>query len=279
MMIDLDSFKLVNDLYGHDMGDKVLITFAELLKEGLGKNDVIGRMGGDEFSAFSTFLNSEDDIRRFSENLNTDLLAKAKELMGEDMEIPLGASIGTIYIPGVGEDYDEMIKLADKALYNVKQNGKHGFEIYVAGAGSESQKSKKIDLKALSILMSERNIPNSALKLTKEDFTIVYRYVMRYIMRNSKVACKLLFTLDRGTDATDESYAEACELFGDHMSNILRKTDLILRYNNSQYFVLLTEVKEDSIQHVTDHIIDKWTANNNNALTISYEMELIKNEE
>lgn len=279
MMIDLDSFKLVNDLYGHDMGDKVLITFSELLKEGLGKNDVIGRMGGDEFSAFSTFLNSEEDIKRFTEKLNIDLTAKAKELMGEDMEIPLGASIGAIYIPGVGEDYDEMIKLADKALYNVKQNGKHGFEIYVAGAGAETNKSKKIDLKALSILMSERNIPNTALKLTKEDFTIVYRYVMRYIMRNSKVACKLLFTLDRGSDASDESYAEACEAFGDHMSNVLRKTDLILRYNNSQYFVLLTEVKEDSIQHVTDIIIDRWTANNNNALTISYEMELIKNEE
>ena len=149
----------------------------------------------------------------------------------------------------------------------------------MAGAGSETNKSKKIDLKALSILMSERNIPNTALKLTKEDFTIVYRYVMRYIMRNSKVACKLLFTLDRGSDASDESYAEACEAFGDHMSNVLRKTDLILRYNNSQYFVLLTEVKEDSIQHVTDIIIDRWTANNNNALTISYEMELIKNEE
>ncbi len=279
MMIDLDSFKLVNDLHGHDMGDRVLTAFADMLKELLGESDVIARIGGDEFSAFSVSISSDEELMAFSDKLNARLTAKKKELMGEQSDIPLGASIGAVYIPGVGEDYSEMIQLADKALYNVKQNGKHGLEIYSDERKKETPLSERIDLRSLSILLSERNIPNTALRLSKDDFVIVYRYVMRYIMRYSKYACKLLFTLDHAADYTDDTYMDACDTFGNHLGNILRKSDLILRYNSNQYFILLTEVKEDAIQHITDNIIDKWAETHNNAITISYELELLSNED
>ena len=172
-----------------------------------------------------------------------------------------------------------MIKLADKSLYNVKQNGKHGYELYVAGAGAKISLNDRIDLRSLSMLFSERNISNTALRLSKDDFVAVYRFVTRYIMRYSKLACKLLFTLDQGTSTSDSEYAAACEDFGVHLDNILRKSDLIMRYNDSQYFIMLTDVKEEAIQHITDHIIDKWTKGNSHVITISYEMELMKNED
>ena len=279
MMIDLDSFKLVNDLYGHDMGDEILISFADIIRAELGENDVIGRMGGDEFSAFSVSVLSEDRLKKVSEDVNAKLLARAKELMGEQMDIPLGASIGAVMVMGDGQEYSEMIKLADKSLYNVKQNGKHGYELYVAGSGNKVSLNDRIDLRSLSMLFSERNISNTALRLSKDDFVAVYRFVTRYIMRYSKLACKLLFTLDQGINTTDSEYAEACEDFGVHLDNILRKSDLIMRYNDSQYFIMLTDVKEEAIQHITDHIIDKWTKGNSHIITISYEMELMKNED
>ena len=87
MMIDLDSFKLVNDIYGHAAGDKILISFAILISGFLGPDDIIGRVGGDEFTAFSISLKSEKEIQEFCDNLNTTLLSDAKRILGEDMEI------------------------------------------------------------------------------------------------------------------------------------------------------------------------------------------------
>ena len=124
LMIDLDSFKLVNDIYGHDMGDKVLISFAEILKNNLPESSVMGRIGGDEFVAYITEYSSENDIAVLCENANRQLVDKAKELMGDDMDIPLGVSMGAIYVCGPEADYTDALSLADKALYNVKQKDK-----------------------------------------------------------------------------------------------------------------------------------------------------------
>ena len=99
MMIDLDSFKLVNDLYGHDMGDKILIRFAEIIRAAVRSSDLIGRMGGDEFIAFCQNIQDETVIAEKARYINEQLLASAKEFMGEDMTIPLGASLGCVFAP------------------------------------------------------------------------------------------------------------------------------------------------------------------------------------
>ncbi|MBR3624073.1 MAG: diguanylate cyclase, partial [Selenomonadaceae bacterium] len=130
MMIDLDSFKLVNDIHGHSMGDKILISFADIIRDALRPADIIGRMGGDEFIAFCHGMLDENGVSVKSDFINENLVKSAKELMGEDMNIPLGASIGCVFVPRHGVDFEELYKKADKALYTVKQNGKHGYNIY-----------------------------------------------------------------------------------------------------------------------------------------------------
>ncbi|MBR4430554.1 MAG: response regulator, partial [Clostridiales bacterium] len=102
MMIDLDSFKLVNDLYGHEMGDKVLIGFADLLRSTMPAGSKCGRIGGDEFTAFALGITSEEKVRDITVRLNEELVRIAKNLMGEDMGIPLGTSIGGIFVPRYG---------------------------------------------------------------------------------------------------------------------------------------------------------------------------------
>ena len=66
LMIDLDSFKLVNDIYGHAMGDKILVSFADIIRSAVRPNDLIGRMGGDEFIAFCHGLDEELAIKNKS---------------------------------------------------------------------------------------------------------------------------------------------------------------------------------------------------------------------
>ena len=130
MMIDLDSFKPVNDIYGHAMGDKVLIRFAEIIRSSIRATDIAGRIGGDEFVVFCKSILDEDVIADKAAYINEQVLLSAKELMGQSMNIPLGASIGCAFAPDEGADFVNLYKKADKALYFVKQNGKLGYKVY-----------------------------------------------------------------------------------------------------------------------------------------------------
>ena len=130
MMIDLDYFKLLDDIYGLETGDSILVSLAEILKRSLGESDVIGRMGGDEFIVFTTFLKDEKELLDFSEKLNEELKKEAAEIIGKNTDIPIGVSIGVAYVNGGSNDYANALSKATKALKNKKNNGKQGLYIY-----------------------------------------------------------------------------------------------------------------------------------------------------
>ena len=183
MIIDLDSFKLVNDIYGHDMGDRILIEFARIIRENMSADAVLGRIGGDEFIVYAIGMKDEGKIGAFSEALNRELVEAAKSIMGEDMSIPLGASMGAIFVPEYGIDFNELFRMCDKALYVIKSNGKHGYSIY--NGDVDDSLPTDITLSMLSTILEERNIPQNAMWMGKEAFGNVYRYMMRYMNRYS----------------------------------------------------------------------------------------------
>ena len=125
-MVDLDSFKLVNDLYGHDMGDRVLKGFAGILTSNSEAKDIRCRVGGDEFMLFMKNVQDEMIIREMAERVNRQIVEMAKEMMGADMQIPLGVSFGAVFVPDQGRDFEKLVQKADRALYLVKKNGKTG---------------------------------------------------------------------------------------------------------------------------------------------------------
>ena len=276
MMIDLDSFKLVNDIYGHEMGDKVLIACADIIKNSVPSGSRCGRIGGDEFTAFAAGVTSESAVAGIAEKINADITARAKELMGDDMSIPLGASIGGIFVPRYGNDYNALLKLADKALYTVKKNGKHGYGLYDDDAGEDNQ-STVYDIQAISEILGERSIQDVALQLDKESFSPVYRYVIRYIIRHHINACKILFTLAPGNGKADAEFYESIDEFGNHIRSSLRKSDIFMRNNKNQYFVFLTDVRADSVEKVVAHLLDSWRNRKISNLIITHETEFIGN--
>ncbi|MBR6173854.1 MAG: response regulator [Eubacterium sp.] len=276
MMIDLDSFKLVNDIYGHNAGDKILISFAILIRGFLGPDDIVGRMGGDEFTAFSTAIKNEEDIREFSDKLNEAFLQDAKRILGEDMDIPLGASIGAICLTGQGEEFSEVLNKADKALYQVKNNGKHGYALYEEDESDED--SYEINLKTLSMILSERNVSSSALKLDMSSFVVVYRFVMRYVMRYHRDASKLLFTLTPGEEKDGDRLKEYYDKFGEHIGNTLRRSDLLMQVRKNMYFIILTDIREEAVEQVAGNIIRSWREKYGEVLTINYEAEFLESE-
>lgn len=279
MMIDLDSFKLVNDIYGHEMGDKVLIAFAQIIKDTVPTGSKNGRIGGDEFVSFAMGITSEAKVADITAKINEALVAKAKDLMGDDMSIPLGASVGGIFVPRYGNEYNSLLKLADKSLYIVKKNGKHGYELYNEDTEDEAQDTEDLDIQAISEILGERSIQNVALQLDKDSFSPVYRYVIRYIIRHHINACKVLFTLTPSSGEADAAYNDSVDEFGNHIKDSLRKSDIFMRNRKNQYFVFLTDIREDSVGKVISHIIEDWKKKGVDNLIISHETEFIGNDQ
>ena len=274
MMIDLDSFKLVNDIYGHAMGDKVLISCAEIIKNAVPAGSKFGRLGGDEFATFAAGVSTEQQVADIASKINEEITKSAKQLMGDDVSIPLGASVGGIFVPRYGNDYNSLIKLADKSLYIVKKNGKHGYGLYNDDL-EEEQDTARIDIHALSEILGERSIQDVALQLDKESFSSVYRYVIRYIIRHHISGCKVLFTLDPANGKRDAEFYENVDGFGQRIRGTLRKSDIFMRNNKNQYFVFLTDIRSDSVEKVINHLVNDWDSNISKNLVITHETELI----
>ncbi len=122
-IIDLDHFKEVNDLLGHQFGDKVLVEFAKGLKKIFRPNDCIGRFGGDEFVVIVDSLPNMEVVVRKAEQIKQ--IAFNLAIDGRSRFVT--ASIGIAIAPQNGRDYDSLFAAADKAVYHVKNNGKNGY--------------------------------------------------------------------------------------------------------------------------------------------------------
>ena len=127
LYIDLDNFKAVNDLRGHQQGDEVLRAVAALIGEGVRPGDLCGRMGGDEFVLW---LARTDE--RAASTVARRLLAGMERLrpLSASEARPLGMSIGiAVHHPSHGEGIAALIERADAAMYRAKQDGKGGFHV------------------------------------------------------------------------------------------------------------------------------------------------------
>lgn len=125
-MLDVDDFKLVNDRFGHAAGDRVLIDFAQTVKSQFGDGDIVGRIGGDEFAAFSQIRDHEAAEKK-AEAL-TEILRR--EVDTDTGICKITASIGVVVTPDGGSDFEKLYRNADMALYQAKNRGKNGFVIY-----------------------------------------------------------------------------------------------------------------------------------------------------
>ena len=278
IMADLDSFKPVNDLFGHEKGDEVLIAFAKRIKESFPEESSIARVGGDEFVIFAKGLKDVKELKAIGARLNESITREAKVILGENMSIPIGVTLGAVCVPEQGNDFKSLLKLADRALNNAKKNGKHRAEVFGSLTPSEDE-YKELDIYAISEILGERSIPNVALQLDKDAFSYVYRYVMRDIMRNQRSACKLLFSLDIDDSLSEEEKNEIVVNFGNHVSESLRKSDILMRCSFNQFFVFLTDVKPASTEKVVEHIVTGFKEKSDKNFNINVEKDIIFGED
>ena len=263
LIMDLDSFKLVNDLFGHDMGDRVLQVFADIVRHNTRETDVISRIGGDEFLAFFDGVAEESEVASLTRRLNSQLLAEAARLMGNDNGIPLGISIGAVTVPEYGRNYDTLFGQADTALYSVKQNGKHGYAFYRRDDNAVRYNSDDGSLEAqierMAMIMNERNEQNGAMLLGSEAFANVYRFIMRLTKRYQVDATELLFHIVPGKENADPRVInESAAQFGRIVQKALRRSDIIMQNRPDQFFLFLPSMSGKDLHIVTDRILNRW---------------------
>jgi diguanylate cyclase len=127
--VDLDRFKPVNDLYGHAVGDELLIRIAKLLSDDVGDQGFVARLGGDEFVMIVPCTRADTLIGRLSALVTT---FEAPLVLGEH-EVSVGATLGVAMAPDDGEDADLLLRRADAALYRAKQDGRGRFAFFEPG--------------------------------------------------------------------------------------------------------------------------------------------------
>jgi diguanylate cyclase (GGDEF)-like protein/PAS domain S-box-containing protein len=120
LFLDLDGFKRINDSLGHETGDTLLRVVAQRLHDTLRGNDVIGRMGGDEFTILLNPVHSREEIEVMVRRL---LAAVARPVLVNGQELFVSASIGISTFPDDGKDAETLIRHADVAMYRAKQAG------------------------------------------------------------------------------------------------------------------------------------------------------------
>lgn len=131
MFLDLDGFKSVNDTWGHDAGDQVLQQVARRFTHILRQSDQLARIGGDEFVIMIDDLKDRADVETIAQKLIDELKAPIDFTFSnnETQQVKIGVSIGISFFPEHGSTLDELVKIADRAMYDVKRQGKNNYSL------------------------------------------------------------------------------------------------------------------------------------------------------
>ncbi len=256
-VLDLDGFKSVNDTFGHDTGDRILVMFSQIISNNLEHPDECGRIGGDEFVAFLRNKKRSEDLTAFAGKINEEYMTGVKAILGGRQAFETGVSIGGVSIPEYGRDYPELFHMADQALYIVKRNGKHGSRMY-RNAEEYGSRPRELNLETITAILEERIEAPSAMWMGREVFGSIYKYMVRYMERYHNCACRVLMTVKVSPELGDAKRAETIVHFRKMVRTSLRTSDVMMECGENQLFLLLPEIREHDIDRVIGRLLHKW---------------------
>lgn len=169
MFMDLDGFKAINDLYGHNAGDEVLITTAARIKNIIRKSDTVARMGGDEFTVI---IENAQDVRALSVLAQKMIDTVSQEIKMKDSILNMTTSIGISIYPDDALELESVLVHADNAMYRAKELGKNNYQFF----------AKELNIDSVNQMIYEMELRHA---LEKEEFHL--RYQPLYCMQSDTV--------------------------------------------------------------------------------------------
>ena len=157
LFIDLDRFKAVNDNFGHDVGDQLLISVSERLEEMMRDSDTVARLGGDEFVILAEEIESDEEALALAERV---LETLSEPFLVSSVEVSMPASVGVSVSDDPDADPESMLRESDVAMYRAKGGGGRRFELFDEGLRQEISAHLEIGERLLEAL------PNQELVLT-----------------------------------------------------------------------------------------------------------------
>ncbi len=142
LFIDLDGFKAVNDVHGHEIGDKLLCAVSERMREFVPEDFVIARLGGDEFAIISHYPDQPASSMKLAELLVREL---GRPFLIDGTQIAIGASCGVARASEFSDDLDGLIKGADLAMYRAKSNGRGGAVLFEAQMLKDQAERRRLE--------------------------------------------------------------------------------------------------------------------------------------
>lgn len=255
IFMDMDNLKKINDIYGHKAGDRALKALGTLLSEHIG-NSVGCRFGGDEFLLFVPDA-GKNEISELMETLFSRFDSEKKK----DFEIRVASISAGLCMCTKGDSFDECSSKADKALYYVKQNGKHNFFFYQQMGNTVfpvSSVAKDLSLVA-KVLRNSGNY-SGALNLNYREFSKIYEYINQLGERHKYHCFLVMVTMETAPDSMMyiENIEQALEYMEEAIRHKIRKIDVCTRYSAMQYLIILFEPDESQIPKVMDRIFIQY---------------------
>jgi diguanylate cyclase (GGDEF)-like protein len=142
LFVDLDNFKYINDTFGHDQGDQMLVAVAEILSKSVRAHDMVVRFGGDEFVLLLDRIGNVETAERLGRKI-LEAVTQPMHLNGHEFVVT--CSIGIAVAPLHASDFDELLQKADVAMYAAKTSGKNAIRIWDPAITSASSKRFTIE--------------------------------------------------------------------------------------------------------------------------------------
>lgn len=250
--IDLDDFKNINDTLGHDYGDIYLVKFSKLLQEVLRKNDLVARVGGDEFIVILNTLDSSEGVRPFFHRLFSYM---KNPIMIKNHPQEIKASFGISMFPDDGNASNQLVKYADLAMYESKRNGKNQYTFY----------NVDFEQKLLKELQLEKDIRTG---LQNKEFIM---YMQPKIdLANDKIA---------GVEMLIRWEKEGKLIYPDSFIPFCEKSNLIVEIGNEVFDQVISLVKKWNKQERFKNLNISFNLSSKQILDKHFKEKILENKE
>jgi len=155
LFLDLDHFKLINDTLGHNVGDELLVYISKILREQIRESDTLSRIGGDEFVILLPDVKGEEDANIITSKILNVL--QQKHTIGSH-ELYITSSIGVAIYPEHGATCDELIRSADTAMYEAKNDGRNKSKVYLKSMGNFIDKQLHLEQDLIEAVKTKNQI-------------------------------------------------------------------------------------------------------------------------
>ena len=271
VIIDLDNFKMVNDTYGHLMGDYVLKQVADVLKIHQDKH-IVFRMAGDEFIIFVKDAVCIGDVVPVLDMIMDSFVARCEV---DEILAHTSLSIGVALTVQEGKNYKQLFRCADRAMYYVKQNGKNGYSFHKSD-DTKVDNSTKVDLERLVNSIRHVNGAKGAYRVEYQQFIRITEFVESFTRRNHQNLQIVLLTIDFEHSIPME-LEERDDLMKDlelSVSKALRSVDVCTRFSSAQLLLLLVDTTQFYVAPTVQRILTQfYSLHKPSEIKITYETQ------